>query len=719
MGCGSSSTQVSGVKSSHNSSPSTPRKLIAPSADQIIKDDFVKICSGVSHLPKPPAMVPIVCFGKDSFPLAVAPLCLDEGDTTNVNLPIIGVTRAGPGRVCIAGQLQLFVQCTSDVQETSVFLENLIRWAACFRPQIRVMLLDLPQHITQFVKKNMSGFGFVVIADQDARRIFKVNVVICASNCKYRDDIEAFLKKGGGLIIGAVEKGSDRFSLNSVVNKYGVGFPPCPLNVGPFNAPTVRLPHYSELKQFRFPQFVEMLEGELTQAEINFTNLDTIVTSLRYHLMIMPQEENENVLNLGNLAYKYLVHFNHKTEKGLCPDLIHGILSVLLTEAQGCMVAKYYKDIDFSDIYPGKTGKVELEEKTIDIVSKSEGWITTGLWLPPGKICHVKASQPIKDFIIQVGSHTENIVSMPGPWKRWPLITTNFTLKEEPEIDIATGFGGIIYIVPPSTDEIEFTITFSEACLYPQYSTEEPNLWPLTKDLEIPLGEIITKHAIFTLPPECIKEFDELDKFTSMIDRLCEEITKFTADTQNKHFRVVFDTELPEDGPVCGYPIILHLDTIPDLFQPFPTSDLFYVAICFAIVSLPDNTFEQDQEALIAHVAACHGFLALWPDKSPLESSQMQIPPYFNDLWNVYHQNGKDVFPKAMAKARQYIELSDNVEPWALFVQELSIASKIDLSNLVKAKKTEQRNEQEEIIMSMSSMSLQSYVLSDDDLLSN
>ncbi|OHT07980.1 hypothetical protein TRFO_23682 [Tritrichomonas foetus] len=704
--------------SRHNSPINTPRNDNLPTNPaeleiQRARSDFQKIMAHVSWIPKPANMAPVVCFSNSAFPLVVSHLCLEEGDTTNVILPAMGGSHLGPGRIILIGQIQLLVQCSSAATEASLFLENLIRWSSSSAAQTRVLLLGLPSHIVPFIQKNLSGFGLRVLTENDSKHINKVHVIICLSNCEFQNELEVFLSRGGSLIVCAQENNPEgEFPMNNLTKRAGIAFPQCPLFIGPLNSPTMKTnPSFTEISRYTLNAFNEKYQKVMTEDPINLNELDSVITSLRYHVQCMEQDENTILSEIYETTAGFLIAQNYITENGFCPDLIQNIAAVLMVEIQSKLPGNFFVGKDFSYPFPGKPEVIESETVTIHVSTQPEGWFSTGYYLPPAVACQVTVADPPDGITIQVGAHSECLTSKPSPWNRWPQITHYFPI-EDMNTEISSPFGGLIYVDSTSKKVLEFDIKMTNVMPYPYW----PKNWESTTDSNVSYCEIETNFVTFTVLTESMRKVPDIQKFADKIDSLIKPIYDFIGYKKKRNLRVVFDTDLPEEGPLCGYPIVLHNDSFDDIIlDEKPTSELFSLLMFFSVLSLPDNGLDADKESSIAHLMACISFITVYPDISPMEYSTVMLPPLFNKIWNIYLRY-KNEFPLALKRAREeyLLDKKGSVDMWSVFVQELSLKCNETFKDLIEKPKPQQHSSGG-MVMSMSSQSLQGYVLSDED----
>lgn len=685
-----------------------------------LKNDFINIMQGIQQLPKPDKTQPVACFSKLSFPILIAPLALDSGDSTGVNLPVIGISRFEKGRAVAFGNTRILLECNRENTDASAFLENIIKWASgVIRGYISVLIVGFQDKEAEVITKNATGFGFRIVVQKDLENIQHHHVVIVPSDF---DDPEytllQFIQNGGGLICTlqpptpGVEQ--ERYRMNSILTECGLGFPSTNLLAGPVNAPQLKVNfHLSALGKLTFPGLSQSLSETLNNPVIDITELDSGVTAVRYNVSCMPQDTNPELVQLAASALGYLRSHNFDTPEGLCPDISHGVISVLLCEIMAKLSAQDFAGHDFSERFPERASEEPSEQDvgTVRLTLQNEGWYSTGYWLTAGVVAKITLNEvPPVPLVVQVGMHAEAIFTKEGPWKRWPMITTTFELDEVTEI--ANPFGGMIYIIFDRSVNTPITIdmTIDHVFPYPLYSPEAPDTWEKTKDRGAPWAEVEAYYMTFVAPSKVVRACPNLEANCKMIDGLIESVLEFLGDHSEHKFRCIFDIELI-DMPVCGYPIIMHVDNAESFFSDTnPSESLFVLTTFVGMLSLPEGAFDAGKESSLACAAACAAFLKMWPRVSPLDYSRDMLPPQFNELWNIYKKDNGRTITAAMISIRQ-MEFKDNEDVWATFISEIQMQTGLSLDHLISNQNEVKAQSSLAVVSSTSSASLQSFQL--------
>lgn len=246
----------------------------------------------------------------------------------------------------------------------------------------------------------------------------------------------------------------------------------------------------------------------------------------------------------------------------------------------------------------------------------------------------------------------------------------------------------------------------------------------IEKPVLCPWMEIETQLIEISIPTNRVDIFGDLGKYCEFIDGFLSDVLQFTFDESQSTYRLVFDIELPNDKPVCDYPISMPMRMITNLSQTKPSSELLYLLYYVATLSIYQMNFGKLDSESIAMVAAFHafitGFKAEYRDINPMEYMVETPPHLFNELWSIYTSSGYDCFAKTINDIREKFEMRpiyDEKKVWALFVSKISHYSGKQYDEKLIQKKEELSGDGS--LLSSSSRSLLQFQLSDAANLTN
>ncbi|OHS99155.1 hypothetical protein TRFO_34473 [Tritrichomonas foetus] len=700
--------------------PQSPQMLME--VTDFLCQNFNSILTGISAIPKPENSKPLVCLNDHTVPLVIGRLYLSNGDSANISLPIAAIGIYKLGRTACVGNIAILSQCTSSNTEASAFLENISRYCCGMRANYRVLILGVHPKIAQKIKTNLRVFEFSAEVAEEKDDFSKYGVVIISSQTTITPNLMSFLEEGGGLIIG-YEEIQEGMPKNTETQKYlielGYGFPECSLAIGKPNSSRVKSNNpFKKLIKVTLPKLSESLIKLLQDLEeINVTKYDSLVTTLRFHILPLNRGISELLQNLFEKCWEFLDKTNATNELSVCPQLYHGITFVIISEIISKIPARVCENMDRCLPFPGKVGEnIELADFKITAEFHCESWVSTGLYLPPGIVATVTLDKIAPNVSIQIGSHTECILSKIGPWNRWAIVTSKFEFDDE-TIEITSPYGGIVYVVYEESDtevDIELLVTFRNITRHTSFLTSSPDSFQI---FDVPWGEIETQFVIFTVPVDVFTNYPELDNFCNFIDNILSKVLLFTSDQSIRLFRVVFDVKSIDDEPSIGYPIIISIDLIKGIFgsNSKPTAELFSLLTYIATVSMPEGIFEQSSIESFAALAAISAFQDTWEGIDPLQFAVNTPPELFNAMYELYQKHNKSAFIQAFSKVREAMEfLPGGAVPdlWSLFVEKLALETQDKSSSLLKTL-AGISSQNGKMVMTYSSSSLSEYQLSE------
>lgn len=671
---------------------------------------------GISSLPKPPGMIPIVCFAEESMPLMMSPLCIPEGDKTGIRMGSIGVSIKNGAKIMLIGSIELLVQCKANVGEGTVLIENMLRWASGNLP--KVMLLGLPEHMNALIKKNISECGYKAsIATDPTGVIQRRNVVICTDDCPFIEELKEFVENGGGLIC-CHRPDATRTPMASYLSTMGISFMDCGLIVGRIHTTVLEAKHsFNQLRETCFDCQADKYIEAVSSANVSIQDLDILTTPLKWYIQAMPKDYTPRIAEVHEAAWNFLTRNEHwVSEEGFCSHVEESITSVLLVETTQKLPCSYWVGKNMGEVFPGKSNADILSGEKVVAAFNAEGWASTGLWAPAGVMCKVRIENGVSGIRLQIGAHESALVSKDGPWRRWPFIISLFDLPENGELEFCSPFGGLIYLTldEEPLEQVVVEVEFSNVCMCPRYHHEHGNLWNETCKLDVPFGEIETGTVTFTVPSNVLRMIKSINEPVRRFDALVGEIHSFLASDIATNHRIVFDVDLPNDIPICGYPIVLPIEAAEIiLLETAPTPELFSTLAFIGVMSMPLEDFSEDQETALANLAVVIAMRKFWPHENPLDYAPDIMTKYLDQLLNICTELGSDKVTDALQATKQVKEMGSQRSQndyWMDFVKYLSIGCNRDLQELLELRqKTEKRN----VLMSCSSASLSEYVLSE------
>lgn len=704
--------------------------------DEFFETSYLGILQGISKIPKTPTVEPVVCLTSNTLPLVLGTLYLNSGDSTNIDVPVAAIGVYGKGRTVALGHIGILAECHQSNTEASAFLENIARYACGNRMIYKVLILGLTANNANQIKKNLSFFEIYADISSSIENISKYSGIICTTEFTQSDEILNFVENGGGLICGFVEpmnlEEPYQYPMEDALYKLGYGFPECTLQISPNSQNSFKTElKYQKCKNVTFPELVESFIKMTSDPDsLNINELDSLVITLKYHIITLKREDNMYVRRLNEAAWDYLDKTDACTSKfkSVCPDLIHGITFVLISELMNHIPPYYFQGWDRSMPIPGKVGEkmlrrdsdassnqssysdvsssrklgatkninlnstsntnlcpVELADFKTHVLFHCASWVSTGLYLPAGVLATVKIDKLYPNLTVLIGSHIDSLLSNAPPWHRWPVVTNIYEFNKD-TIDICSPFGGIIYITCEDFNydtpdaKLEFDATFHNVTQHPSYIKFVENSYTDSRNMLIPWGELETEFVIFTMPTDKLDKISKLnfDEITQSLDTIIAKVLTFTSNESMRLFRVVFDVDIADGATGIGYPIYIEMGMLDSIFTKIdkPSSELLLLLTYIAMNSMPENIFEPLALLSFGLIAAIFAFESTFgKDCNAIQYVMNPPTKIFNSLYDLYTKLNGKTFQKAFAKAKEAGSYLQNPEPkkyWKVFVQKLT-----------------------------------------------
>lgn len=661
---------------------------------------FDTIVSNVKTIAAPSNMMPVVCLSREAFPVVTSFLHLEDSTPTEIQLPIVAGAIAGNGRVLCFSQLQFLSSKYIHVADTVQLIANSIAWISGGQNTMTpILALGFDKQTQQSVVRTFQDLGFFIENGSFRSNLNSYKALIIPSDIVISDDenfdklVNYVITTGGGLAVfyNHGDFGALTMPINKLLLKFNLSFTYCLLNEDLEASENILVPgSYTFVRDSNFVPLLARFKAIVKQSHVDTSALDDLVTTLRYYIMVCDEGHAEQLEEISQYAWDFLNRTNYHTDAGICPDITHGIVVVLLLDLYTKLPQDKVKPIPEHEIFPGKTGEVEKGDFNITIQLQNETWISTGLWLPAGAVAQVECKEPMPDIHVQIGSQHESLLTKQGPWKRWPSTVSVFSLGEK-VTQVVTAFGGIVYIAVNNMAEQEprpINITFHNFCHHPMADMDDPSIWDKTKDIDVPWGELKAGQVIFTLPTPIMRKIDNFQTIYEKFKIIVDGITEYMSYVADRPYRFVFDVELPEDCPSCGYPLVFCVEDLEGILESFdaPSTQLFTAVTLMTIVSIREDCFDQITETAIATIATSVIFKKLFPDFDPLEFTGISLPTLFHELWEIHSRYDPTLIPKTLEKFQDpAYPVSDVPEDmWISFVREMCRIGKRDFTKLLE-----------------------------------
>ena len=700
MGCFSSSPRIKALKEEFSLD-----KAMEDESYFIYKSNrspglaFSFLTFGVHNFSCLSGIVPSVCLSEKAFPVLISRLPFPN--TTDIYLPVLSAAFYKTGRIVVLPHIGLFSQIAPDIpDDIYILVSRVMAWAGRNNSsKFPVLLLNFPDNYLSATLIVLEKMGFLVETDSTINPFDYYQVIIAPSTLDITSNesimLLDFVSSGKGLVFAFAPHNSAQplsFPINPLLSKFGLAYTFCSISETDNLEGKPVETEFSIVKQSHINSLVQSLKTLLADPNSFETyELEDIVTSIRYHLIVADDSMLDLIYSTYDICWKSLVSTNVIENQMFCTKPFHSIILVLLQDLISKSKPDFFFPLPGHEIFPGSVGSlVQLISTTLEFTISDESWIGTGLYLPPGVVGTVITDQPYPKLHIQIGSHHESLISKPGPWYRWPTIIQAYALDSSNTI-VGTPFGGIIYIAAslPLEKPITLSLTFNSFAVHPKCVLSDPSIYESTKNNPLPFSELQTSHVIFTMPSKNLIELESrFQQISDIFDKTAEIISDFMSYPIEHEFRVVFDIDLPEDSPICGYPIVFPLSELDELFNNLerPSHNLYLLVNLLALSTLRENCFDPIVEFALSEVAASVVFSSLYNGFNPKNFQSSNKHPLFEAFWQIQTEFGKNIISRTIAKFQdpsyQIVGVPEDI--WLEFVAEMCQIGEMDFTPLLE-----------------------------------
>ncbi|OHS93652.1 hypothetical protein TRFO_11652 [Tritrichomonas foetus] len=700
---------------------------------------FTEISGDIHTIRCPNGMVPPVCLDQFAMPIATSSLELDDTEPVDISLPILSVSFGNDCRVACFAHIQFLSSICYDNEDTSKLIRNVISWLNGGSPITKPLLLyGFPERYQLEGSHSLDESQILYDFGDQSTDLLEYQVIFISTTVDITKPIQrqrfnSFLKNKGGICFFHCPDGPNR--VNQFLLDYGLAYSCCNLSTNGQSRVSVEImPNVDDILPCHLLSYEKLFCEFIKLPVIEPGDLDDLVTALRYHIMVCDERYSEIILKIADSAWQYLETTQYSTEEGIASQLQQSIIIVLLDELSSKLPADKIRAIPDAKKFPGEIVNAELSAHTLEIVLHDESWISTGLWLPAGEVATIKCDEFPPNLHVQVGSHTESLLSKQGPWKRWPdvVLTVDIVSKQT---TVRTSFGGIVYLYVSNDDEEEeemeeienqktdsnsnrntnqntnqnnknteceaeeeeyenenenmkVRITFENFCRYPRMAFEKPYIYEKTKNSGAPWGELSSKSIIITLPSTEMEKIENVDELCAFLDKTVVMVSAYISYKVVRPYRLVFDVEKCDDSFSSEYPIVLLLEYVNDILFNYKTPNvgLFQLIRSLAVVSLPEGCFDPGTEAAIGSLVSTVIFRKFWPGFDVNKLEGIVMPPLFQELWLIHAQLSNQLIPQLLAQSQSPdAPTYDSPEDmWIGFIRDLCNLAKYDLTQLLE-----------------------------------
>ena len=687
MGCATSVRQTAPVRRPRpqpvidffydDTNPPPPPEAV-PLPEQLRIDSY-KILSSLSQIYAPERVMPVVCLADYAFPLFLCPFSVED-QANEIILPICALSRFDEGRFVYIGSTDFLLHSVISHTETMAFIENIVNWCADYKAQtVKVLLLGWQATHLSSIRTHFASYGYVVDDKKEFPQTLRgYSVIFITTSYNLTEDqaeqIIGYVKSGGACVcfasVSELNLETDHgFRLNSLLDISGLAFAMCSLGSG---SEELIVCQNEELEKYTFEgvykRFIE-LTSVADIGQVDLQDLDNAVSELKYYVTEITESRAEIAVDLYEKTWAFLNRTGFQDDTGICPDVRHSVFAVLLTELMPRIPANRVSACDLATHFPGLAAASEKVVQTkMRLSMRADAVTCTGLWLQAGQTATILADFPVT---VQIGAHGMCMLLKPGPWKRWPTVVSRWAIDGKVETEIASPFGGLVYLTSRVTRMIQFSISGIVRAPMIVYNRKET--WEETKDLDVPWGDVRTQALILTMPSKSMRMIEDPDKFCNLLDIAIQNLLRCLGVQLADPRHIVFDIDLPASEPVVMDAIYMHVGALPGIvYVKHPGLDLFDLLKTVGFSIIGGAFFDREIELTISSVAACYAISVAWPDVDPLDCIAGGPSRFIAELWQICKDKGPVPFASTMQGLMTNQEISTPHDAWIFFVKTLS-----------------------------------------------
>ncbi|XP_004382418.1 TRPM8 channel-associated factor 2 [Trichechus manatus latirostris] len=552
-------TDIYGDKDQLKVSKKVPKIPLLVRCGEDLSQDQQQLLEGISELDIQTEGIPsqLLVHGALAFPLGL-----------DANLGcFLAAARYGRGRVVLAAHESLL--CAPKM---GPFLLNAVRWLA--RDQAGKIGVNMG--LTSLCPLLSAGGLACSLEPQLTRDM-------CVYCCKAYSDQEArelqeFVAEGGGLLIGGQawwwasqhpgHSALASFPGNRILNPLGLSILAQTLSPGRFPTPAPKM------RSYHFRRALSAFQEALSMEKSWLARLGVDGAAF----LQIPTEGVPAYASLHRQLRKILHQAGLPAVSRHSPvarDSREAVLLCLATE-----LARSGTDCSRLAQGPG-TGtcpsSLRLFEQPITVEingtnpGSSDSWVSTGLYLLEGQSAEVCLSEATTSagLKVQLGCHTDDL-SKASKLCRAPMVTHQCCM-DQPRRSVSCLWGGLLYIIVLKGSTLgPVPITFRGVVPAPYYrlgQTSQEEWRRLIQESPAPWGELVTDNIILTVPTTNLRSLENPEPLLRLWDQMMAAVARLGAQPFPfcRPERIVADVQISAGWMHSGYPIMCHLESVPEL----------------------------------------------------------------------------------------------------------------------------------------------------------
>jgi len=520
-------------------------------------DDWRALFRGVSKTVAPGTPGPLAVYGPDAFPLLAGRM---DGNT---QAAIVAGARLGKGRIVAFGHDGFLGNPALGQEGNGELIKNAVSWCAGpgKTPNVAVLQLgDLQAHLS---RANISA----TTIRPGIRDLDRFNVLVVTHNGLTDGFIamaEAFVRRGGGLLIGSTGWGWAQITSRSIAEHPGsritapAGIVWTDLTVAGGGRPVEQTAPPSDLLHARSAL------AAIRDRNLSAEDMRQAVATCRTTLASLPVAETTFRGEVKSLATASPIPSAAQPVKASAARS-YAALALSTAEAATAPVSAiraHPAAAGFPGAVPTGTPVVT---RSLSIAHTQPGWASTGLYAAPGALVRVTlpAAAKGKTWKARIGAHSDTLWHL-NSWQRPPAVSREFPVAAGVN-EVSNAFGGLIYVDVPeglAAGDSQVKIEGAVEAPYFQLGQTTPRQWRMSvRSRPAPWAELAGRRVVLTLPSSAIRNLADPKTVVEFWDQVVETQEQLAGQPSRPRLeRIVADSQVAYGYMHAGYPISVPTD---------------------------------------------------------------------------------------------------------------------------------------------------------------
>ena len=539
----------------------SPAAIALPQQTQPVAPARDTLVTGVPALASAGVPGPLAVFGDRAFVIAA-------GKEDKAVLPVAAGAEWEKGRVVVLGHGGMIEAKSLDHAGTRAFVLNAANWLGR-SPAAKIGVWRNDAMVTLL---NANGFTAVALKPKWHETLAEYGAVVVDSHSigpAERRELATYLKGGGGLLTAGLGWGWLQLNPGKTILDHpgnqlliDAGIAWCdgtldPTGPGEFTiGPVPESLHASNA-------MLALEAAVRDRSELAAQQSKTLIAALR----ALPPSHVLHARATKLLAASSAELTPSQGKPLRAKDGVARVLLSLQVDLERRTSARDVKAHPAAASFPGSVA-VDAprisRELTLDLTVP--GWHSTGLYAAAGEVITITAADT-HGASVRIGCHTDHLWHH-DKWSRVPDISRQWQLKAG-ETQVASAFGGLVYIEIPRKREGTGTFAVAGAVESPRYvlgkTTAEE--WKTLRNAPGPWGEVESRKVIVSVPSAALRTLENPEELMAFWDQISDaHATLGTIPiVPERPHRFVPDVQISAGYMHSGYPIMTHLDAVDDM----------------------------------------------------------------------------------------------------------------------------------------------------------